>query len=105
VRRCSTVLPLFFGLGLVAAGFGTTRHAAHGIEDSGYLACKNVPTSIVRAANHSRAGLTRLARMVGEMLMMAFPKDQLTPAAIGCARALRQKGLEPRLPPPAGSHA
>jgi hypothetical protein len=105
VEGGTTVVVTETAIAATAEGSPPPAATKKDVEDSGYLACKNIPTSLVRAANRSHAGLVRLARMVGAMLSMAFSKDQLVTAAIGCARALRQKGLRPTLPPPSGSNA
>ena len=80
------------------------RTNAKDVEYSGYIACQPVPRSMVRAANRSRGGRIALAQLVANALADTFPADEIRTAAVGCFRALREKGLKIPLPQPHTAH-
>jgi len=71
-----------------------TRKSRTDYASSGYYACRNLPPSYVRAAQHSRRVRTRLLGTVVQMLKSTAPGPaEFRLMLVGCLRALNLRAL------------
>lgn len=80
------------GLTAVAAPKAPTRSD---LRESGYLACKMVPESLVLAAEKSEAAALGLARQIATVLASIAPRSERPEMLVGCLRALKLQALPP----------